>query len=100
MMRHYIDELVKEGKLQPTIEFDDRPERQQYITTGSDFNVFSEQALLDFCKTPKRSREIAKHFAMTYKKLFPFLDGYLKACKLKIVSITQNTTHRKYMTIG
>ena len=70
MMRHYIDKLVKEGKIQATIQFDDRPERQKYVSTESDLNVFSEEALLEFCETPRRSRERFNYFDMTSKKIF------------------------------
>ena len=99
MMFNYMDELIKEGKLQYTDQFPDRVERKKYVTTGSGFNIFSEQSLLEFCMTPRRSNEIFRHFGMTGKKLFPYLDEFIKAGKLKITSITNLTAHRKYMTV-
>ena len=100
MMRNYIDELVEQGKLQPAVGFAERAERQKFISIESGFPVFTEQTLLEYCKTPRRSGQVARHFQITSAKLYPYLYRWLDEGKLKITSITNNTSHRKYMTVG
>ena len=99
-MFNYMDELVKIGKLQHTIAYPERAERKKYVTVADDFNfnVFSEEALLEFCKVPRRSREIAKHFCITTKKLSLYLHPLKDMLETKTHNGDEAKSLQKFMT--
>ena len=98
MMRHYIDELVKEGKLQPTFQYKIKPELQRYVIAGAP--TFSEQSLMEYCKVPHGSGEIAKYFGITNARLYPLLDKWREEGKLKFTKATKHASKQKYMTVA
>jgi len=61
-MKENLQPLIAGGKLKMTIPAIPTSTRQRFVIHGSDIIVFSEEALIEFCRVPRVRIEIMKHF--------------------------------------
>jgi len=78
--RNYIDKLVIDGKLKMTIPQSPSAKQQKFVKADVDMIIFTEDALIEFCRTPRTKGEITEHFCLTTKMslsnyLFPLIDA-------------------------
>jgi len=61
-MKASIQPLVDSGKLKMTMPAVPTSTRQKFVITESSVEIFSEEALIEFCREPKTRLEIMEHF--------------------------------------
>ncbi|MFA6982854.1 MAG: hypothetical protein WC276_02805 [Sedimentibacter sp.] len=62
LARRHLDKMVTEGRLKLTMPDCPQAKQQRYVHPDSEINQFTEQALIEYCKTPRTRAEILKHF--------------------------------------
>jgi len=82
--RGYIKQLVKAGKLKMTIPLNPPCKQQRFVDSAVEISEFSEDALLEYCKTPRSKEEIYQHFGVSTKgAVSNFINPLLDNGKLK-----------------
>lgn len=61
----YVKPLMKEGKIKYTMPHIPYYLNQKYINAEIDYEVLSEEGIIEFCKTPRTKKEIVEHFNLT-----------------------------------
>jgi hypothetical protein len=61
----FVKPLIEKGKLIMTLPNFPNSFKQRYITAGFEPSISSDEALLDFCRTLRRRKEIEKHFGLS-----------------------------------
>ena len=62
----YIEVPKKAGNLKMTIPLEPFAQHQRYAHPDTEITQLSEEALLEFCKIPRRREDIYKHFAQAF----------------------------------
>ena len=94
----FIDPLLESGELLRTIPDKPSSTNQRYVIRGFDSVIFSREAVLEFCRVPRRKPEICEHFGQNlYQMRFivnPLIeDGSLRACDESM----QNNAWKRYV---
>jgi len=56
---------------------------QRYVTAGFEPPVASNENILEYCKTPRRKKEIEEHFNLSSFQLRQHIDPLIQEGKLK-----------------
>jgi DNA-binding CsgD family transcriptional regulator len=81
--KHILD-LVKKSKLKTTIPISPQCWQQRYVDCNIEVRVLSEEALLDFCKSPRTKAEITQYFGISSKgTMGKYLTSFIKSGKLQ-----------------
>ena len=79
----FIMPLVKSGKLIMTLPNFPTSNNQRYVTVGYEPPIASIEKILEYCKTPRRKKEIEEHFNLTSFQLRQHIDPLIQEGKLK-----------------
>jgi transcription initiation factor TFIIIB Brf1 subunit/transcription initiation factor TFIIB len=94
LAERYINELVKNGKLKMTMPINPDCKQQGFVDSAVEVMIFSVEALLEYCQTPRSKEEIQQHFGVSTKgALKTFIDPLLENGKLKR-TIPEYPTHK------
>ena len=96
-----LKELVKRGKLKTTIPLTPEAHLQRYAHPDIEILQLSEEALLEYCKTPRRREDIYNHFKSAFTgSLVGFthlLYPLINAGKLKRTELIGNRKTMKFV---
>jgi predicted transcriptional regulator len=80
----YINEYVRDNKLKMTMPINPICKQQRFVDGAAEIGVFSEETLLEYCKTPRSKEEIYKRFGISTKDAVSnFINPLLNNGKLK-----------------
>ena len=79
----FIMPLVKSGKLIMTLPNFPTSNNQRYVTAGFEPPVASDENIIEYCKKPRRKKEIEEHFSLSNFQLRQHLEPLIIAGKIK-----------------
>lgn len=82
-IKTFIKPLVDEGKLLLTLPNFPTSNNQRYVTAGFETVIASNENILEYCKVPRRKKEIAEHFGFSDFTLRQHIDPLIISGKLK-----------------
>jgi len=94
----FIMPLVKSGKLIMTLPNFPSSNNQRYVTTGFEPPISSNENILEYCKTPRRKKEIEAHFNLSGFQLRQHIEPLIISGKLKGSDPANSKNHwQKYI---
>lgn len=80
---HIYNAASKRRKLIMTLPNFPTSSNQRYVTVGYETPIASDENIIEYCKTPRRKKEIQQHFALSSFQLRQHLEPLIAAYKLR-----------------
>lgn len=80
----YIKPLLESGRLKPLLPKNQANRNQRFIHEDIEIETPTDDGILEYCKTPRRKKEIREHFGLNISQAISHVDPLIADGRLKM----------------